>query len=192
MNNHNSNQSLSLPLKKLTLASMFASITVVLSFISIPLPFSPVPITGQTLALMLSGSLLEPTTAFLSMIIYLALGAIGIPVFAGFHGGIGILFGPTGGYLFAMPIASFVTSIILKSGKISFLKLIISNVIGGIVIVYILGILQLSVVAQLSLKKAILLGALPYIPGDFIKVLLSSYLALKLMPILKKRIKTER
>lgn len=179
-------------LKKLTLSSMFASITVVLSFISIPLPFSPVPITGQTLALMLSGSLLDPITAFLSMAIYLALGAIGIPVFAGFHGGIGILLGPTGGYLLAMPIASFVTSTILKAEKISFLKLIISNIIGGIVIVYLLGVLQLSIVAQLNLKKAVLLGALPYIPGDFIKVLLSSYLALKLMPILKKHIKTER
>nr|WP_274892559.1 biotin transporter BioY [Thermoanaerobacterium sp. R66] len=173
-------------LKKLTLSSMFASITVVLSFISIPLPFSPVPITGQTLALMLSGSLLDPITAFLSMAIYLALGAIGIPVFAGFHGGIGILLGPTGGYLLAMPIASFVTSTILKTEKINFLKLIISNIIGGIVIVYLLGVLQLSIVAQLNLKKAVLLGALPYIPGDFIKVLLSSYLALKLMPILKK------
>ncbi|MFU0784168.1 MAG: Biotin transporter BioY [Thermoanaerobacterium thermosaccharolyticum] len=173
-------------LKKMTLASMFASITIVMSFISIPLPFSPVPITGQTLALMLSGSLLDPITSFFSMIIYLALGAVGIPVFAGFHGGISILLGPTGGYLFAMPIASFVISLLTRIADTSFFKLILANIIGGILIVYALGVLQLSVVAGLEIKKAVLLGAVPYLFGDFIKVLISSYLSLKLRPVLKK------
>lgn len=172
-------------LKKMTLASMFASITIVMSFISIPLPFSPVPITGQTFALMLSGSLLDPITSLFSMIIYLALGAVGIPVFAGFHGGISILLGPTGGYLLAMPIASFVISLLTRIADTSFFKLILANIIGGILIVYALGVLQLSVVAGLEIKKAVLLGAVPYILGDFIKVLISSYLSLKLRPVLK-------
>ncbi|WP_172856659.1 biotin transporter BioY [Thermoanaerobacterium sp. RBIITD] len=175
-----------LSLREMILAAFFAALTFIMGFISIPLPFSPVPITGQTFALMLTGSLLNPITAFFSMVVYLLLGAIGIPVFAGLHGGIGVLLGPTGGYLFAMPIAALIMSLLIRKIKLNYLKLILINIFGGILVVYAIGIPQLAYVAGIGLKKALLVGAVPYLIGDFIKVLIASYLALKLRPILNR------
>lgn len=175
---------LSLQLREIILASFFTAITIVMGFISIPLPFSPVPITGQTLALMLSGTLLTPLTAFFSMITYILLGAIGIPIFAGFHGGLSVLIGPTGGYLLAMPISSLVISLILRSKNNSLIRIILANIFGGILIVYSIGIPQLAIITGISLNKALLLGLYPYLIGDIIKVLIASYLALKIKPLL--------
>lgn len=76
-----------------------ASIIAVLSFISIPLPFSPVPITLQTLGVMLSGLLLGPQLGSISVGLYLIAGTLGLPIFAGGAAGIGVLMGPSGGYL---------------------------------------------------------------------------------------------
>ncbi|SNX55071.1 biotin transport system substrate-specific component [Thermoanaerobacterium sp. RBIITD] len=187
-NVHNSNFQAKtiLSLREMILAAFFAALTFIMGFISIPLPFSPVPITGQTFALMLTGSLLNPITAFFSMVVYLLLGAIGIPVFAGLHGGIGVLLGPTGGYLFAMPIAALIMSLLIRKIKLNYLKLILINIFGGILVVYAIGIPQLAYVAGIGLKKALLVGAVPYLIGDFIKVLIASYLALKLRPILNR------
>lgn len=83
----------------LTLAALFAALTAVFSQISFPLPFTPVPINLATLAFMLAGSLLGPSAGLLSQLVFLCLGLCGLPVFAEFTGGPGILFGPTGGYI---------------------------------------------------------------------------------------------
>src|SRR3712207_1750584 len=95
-------------LKGMIFAALFAALTAACAWFKVPLPFTPVPITLQTLAVLLSGAMLGAYYGALSMIIYLILGAIGLPVFAGGGSGFGSLLGPTGGYLLSYPIASFV------------------------------------------------------------------------------------
>ena len=110
-------------LKGMVFAALFAALTAAVAWFKIPLPFTPVPITLQTLAVLLSGAMLGAYYGALSMIIYLALGALGLPVFAGGSSGIGALLGPTGGYLFSYPIASFVIGKMLEKKKLNrFLK----------------------------------------------------------------------
>lgn len=104
-------------------AALFASLTAAVSFFKIPLPFTPVPITLQTLMVLLSGAMLGSSYGALAMIIYLLLGAIGLPVFSGGSSGLGALLGPTGGYLLSYPIAAFVIGQMIKTKKITgFLK----------------------------------------------------------------------
>ncbi len=161
--------------RDLTLIAVFAAVTAVLAYVYIPLPFSPVPITGQTMGVMLAGALLGPKKGAMSQVVYLLLGVVGLPVFAGGYGGLSHLFGPTGGYLLACPIAAYVTGYFVqmgeKSGKqgqvlLSFVGLIT----GGMVIIYSLGVAQLVLVTGLPLREGLATGALPYLIGDFAKV----------------------
>ena len=108
-------------LKGMVFAALFAALTAAVAWFKIPLPFTPVPITLQTLVVLLSGAMLGAYYGALSMIIYLSLGVIGLPVFAGGSSGIGVLFGPTGGYLFSYPIAAFVIGKMLENKKLDVL-----------------------------------------------------------------------
>jgi|SRR3989338_5617163 len=110
-------------LKGMVFAALFAALTAAVAWFKIPLPFTPVPITLQTLVVLMSGAMLGSYYGALSMIVYLAVGAIGLPVFAGGASGIGVLLGPTGGYLFSYPVATFVIGKLLEKKKLnSFLK----------------------------------------------------------------------
>ena len=110
-------------LKEMVFAALFAALTAAVAWFKIPLPFTPVPITLQTLVVLMSGAMLGSYYGALSMIIYLVLGAIGLPVFAGGSSGIGALLGPTGGYLFSYPIAAFVIGKMLERKNLNkFLK----------------------------------------------------------------------
>ncbi len=110
-------------LKGMVFAALFAALTGAVAWFKIPLPFTPVPITLQTLMVLLSGAMLGAYYGALSMIVYLTVGAIGLPVFAGGSSGVGALLGPTGGYLFSYPVASFVIGKILEKKRLNaFLK----------------------------------------------------------------------
>lgn len=159
----------------LTYPAIFAALTVVMSFISVPMPFSPVPITGQTLAVMLTGSILSVRQAGWSILTYLLIGAVGLPVFSGFSGGMGVLLGPTGGYLLAcLPGAMLIALLKGKNNKIW--PLALANIIGGIGIVYLVGVAWLSVFTGMGIQKAMIVGALPFIPGDIVKVAMATVL----------------
>lgn len=106
-------------LKGMVFSALFAALTGAVAWFRIPLPFTPVPITLQTLMVLLSGAMLGPYYGALSMIIYLMLGAIGLPVFAGGSSGVAALLGPTGGYLFSYPVAAFVIGYMLKKKKLN-------------------------------------------------------------------------
>ena len=95
-------------IKGMVFAALFAALTAAVSPVKIPLGFTPVPITLQTIMVLLSGAMLGPWYGALSMAIYLLLGALGLPVFAGGGSGIASLLGPSGGYLFSYPLAAFV------------------------------------------------------------------------------------
>ncbi|MBP2653757.1 MAG: BioY protein [Firmicutes bacterium] len=154
-------------------AAVFAALTAVLGAISIPIPFSPVPVSGQSLGIMLTGSILSAKQAALSVLTFLLLGAVGIPVFGGLTGGIGVLVGPKGGYLTGF-FAGVIIIALVKGSTDKLWRLALANVVGGICVVYIPGVLWLSFVTGVDLNKAIMIGALPFIPGDLFKVFVAA------------------
>lgn len=154
----------------LTRIALFAAVTAVLSQISIPLPFSPVPITFSIVAVMLAGGLLSPSQALLSQIVYLLIGAVGAPVYAGLRGGIPVLFGPTGGYLMAYPLMALGIAIVVKHARHKLSALLIS-MLGALLICYSLGTPWLAYTAGLSLKAALMAGVVPFVALDVIKAI---------------------
>lgn len=170
-------------IRQMTLISLFAALTVVGAFISIPL--YPVPLTLQTLFTLSAAMTLGSAMGMLSQIIYVMLGVIGLPVFAGFKTGIGILFGPTGGFLFGFIISAYIIGKIIELKKEkNFFYYFLAGVIGTIIL-YIIGITQLSLVTDMGIKKALMVGMLPFLPGDILKIIAASFIASKLRPIIE-------
>ncbi|WP_446897946.1 biotin transporter BioY [Clostridium sp. LBM24168] len=157
--------------KEMCTVAIFTAITAVLAQISIPLPFSPVPITMQLLAIYLSSIILGSKLGTLSQIIYILLGAVGIPVFANFSGGLSILVGPTGGFLISFPIIAFII------GKLSENSLNITFKILGLlfslIVCYFIGTLQFILITNMSIQKSMALCVLPYIPLDIVKIVVA-------------------
>ena len=172
-------------IRQMTLISLFAALTAVGAFISIPL--YPVPLTLQTLFTLLAAMTLGSVMGASSQIIYVLLGIIGLPVFAGFKAGIGILFGPTGGFLFGFIISAYIIGKIieLKKEKNIFYYLLAGLI--GTLIIYIIGITQLSLVTDMGIKKALTVGMLPFLPGDILKIIAASFIASKLKPIIESK-----
>ena len=144
--------------------------------VSIKLSFTVVPITLQTLGALLTGAALGSKRGALAMLVYLAEGAAGLPVFAGGAGGIIYLFGFTAGYLWAIPIAAFVTGLLCERGfDRSYLTSALA-MLPGTLIFYALGVPWLAITAHLSIGHAFVDGMLPFIPGDLIKLVIAAAL----------------
>jgi len=155
-----------------------AAVTAALAWVVIPLPFTPVPVSGQTVGVMLAGLFLPPQLAALSQVIYIALGVLGLPVFAGGSAGLGTIFGPTGGYIWAFVLAALCISWAVRkvpsSTRIGYFAIL---ALGGIGLIYVFGIIQLMAVTGIGLAQAVTAGALPFLPGDLAKVLLVTEVA---------------
>ena len=166
--------------RNLVLVGLFAALTAVGAWIRIPL--SPVPFTFQVLFVLLAGVILGPGYGALSQVIYALLGLAGLPVFAGGTSGLGTLFGPTGGYIFGFIVGAYLVGMLSEALGEGFLNMLIS-MIAGIAVIYILGMIQLSVVAKLSLGKAFLGGVLPFIGFDLVKALIAAAVAQRLRAV---------
>ncbi len=169
------------PLKLLILSSLMAALTAVGAQIRIPM--FPVPFTLQTLFVLLSGNLLGAKWGGYSMLLYLALGLMGFPVFAG-TSGLGVAFTPTFGYLLSFPICAYWVGkrMARKNGyKKSFTKIFMINVIGQIWI-FALGVSYLWLISNLylgdhfPLEKALMAGFVLFIPGVLIKVTIAAWI----------------
>ena len=158
----------------LALSALFAVLLSVFSLISLPLPFSAVPVTLQVFMIYLIVNLLGSYYGTISCLLYLLLGAIGLPVFAGGSGGIAVLIGPLGGYLFAFPLSALLGGAI--SGKVSptrrrdAMLVIIASAV-SLSLIYLIGPLWLwfSLGSKITLSGAYATGALPFIPFDIAK-----------------------
>jgi biotin transport system substrate-specific component len=158
-----------LSLRDMMLVSMFTAILGVLAYVVIPLPFSPVPVTGQTFGIMLVGLLLGRKRGVMSVLLMIALGAIGIPVFSGGRAGFGVLVGPTGGYIFSWILSVVVTDWLYS--RIKGLKgAVVAAFAGGVAVVYAIGVPWLALSTGMTLSAAVTAGALPFLPGDLFKV----------------------
>jgi len=140
----------------------------------IVIPIGPVPITGQTFAVLLTGALLGSRLGAITMIVYLLEGASGLPFFSGAHGGILHLMGPTGGYLVAFPAGAFITGAFAEHGwDRKFLTAAAAMTIGSIVIM-LSGWLWFSLVMKTSPAITLFATVLKFIPGDIIKISLAA------------------
>jgi biotin transport system substrate-specific component len=164
--------------------ALMAAFTAVAAQIAIPL--EPVPFTLQVLAVVLTGLLLGPRYGALAMAIYLLVGAVGIPVFSGFRGGLGILLGDTGGYLLAYPLAAALAGV--AAGAVANAPRRRALIVGflwgslALAVIYALGAAWLMVLAGLSPGAALVAGVLPFVVFDLIKVGLANLVAVAVAP----------
>lgn len=164
--------------KRLILTSLFSALIIVGAYLRFPLP--PVPITLQTMFVILSGFLGGPAIAISSTAIYLLLGAIGLPVFSS-GGGLGILLGPTGGFLVGLLPASLIAGFAgryAKKEEHPRIYMVLCLVLGLVAsaVVYLCGVPYLKYSANLAWSAAWKAGMLPFIPGDLLKLLVATQL----------------
>lgn len=176
--------------KFLILAGMFAAVTAVCSWLNIPLPFTPVPINLALLAVYLAGGLLGAKYGFFSELIYILLGAIGVPVFAGFSGGFGCITGATGGFIIGYLFAAVLVGL-LASGtgtmptKRAVVRLTLACVT-GMVCCYAFGLVWYMILTGTDLWAGFLACVFPFLPGDFIKIVLAVILIRRLKPVVNR------
>ncbi|WP_342528422.1 biotin transporter BioY [Chryseomicrobium sp. FSL W7-1435] len=160
-------------LKMMIVSALFAAIIAVFAQITIPLPFSPVPITGQTLAIGLAATILGSRYGTLSVAIYLLLGAVGVPVFAGMSSGLASLVGPTGGYLIGFLPTAYLIGLYLEKTSFTVKQAIVANILGMIVTLA-FGTVWLKIALELSWTAAIAGGVTPFIPLGIVKAVLAA------------------
>ncbi|PLS80512.1 MAG: biotin transporter BioY [Chloroflexi bacterium] len=150
--------------------SLFVALT---ARISIELSFTPVPITGQTLGVLLTGALLGSRRGALALLVYLAEGAAGLPVFAGGAAGFARLLGPTGGYLLAYPLAAGLVGLLAERGWDRSIWRAGMTMLLGNLLIYLIAVPWLSWFVG-SLTLALAKGMLPFIVGDALKIALAA------------------
>lgn len=168
-------------LRDMMFISLFTAIIGVMAFFPpIAIPGIPVPITAQTLGVMLAGGLLGARRGGLSLLLFIALIAVGVPLLAGGRGGLGVLLGPGGGYILSWPIAAFVIGFLVEKSfnSLNLFKVMVFNIFGAMVIIYLCGVTYLSFASQLPWGPTAL-TAITFIPGDLIKVVIASLIILK-------------
>lgn len=161
---------------EMTKMALMVAMNCVSAYIIIPLPFSLSPIALQTLIVNLTGYVLNAKQAFMTMLVYLLVGLAGVPVFTGGSAGPGKLFGPTGGYI----IGFLVTAVFLayfRGEKYSFKRYALLGCVIGIPLIYVFGVVQLKLITGMGWDKAIMTGALPFIPLDIVKCLAAAVIA---------------
>ncbi|MBI4845930.1 MAG: biotin transporter BioY [Candidatus Omnitrophica bacterium] len=151
----------------------FLILTITGAFIYLPLPFTPVPITLQTFCVLLSAAFLKKNDGILSQVIYIGLGAIGLPVFSLAQGGLAKLFGPTGGYILGFVFSAFVLARALEyyrvKTELSFFRVLTAMSL-SVAVIYLCGGIWLSFFMKYSFSQVVMLGVMPFIPGETIKV----------------------
>lgn len=158
-------------------SALFAALLAGLSFVSLHLPFTPVPITLENIVVMLAGALLGGGYGFFSMLLVVVLTAVGLPMLDG-SGGMGVLLGASGGYVWMYPICALLTGLLVRrvrgSGLKSILLIAVIAYVFGDLLCYVTGVGWLAHLYHLPLQKALVLGAYPYLPGDAAKALVTA------------------
>ena len=174
---------------KLVICALFTALTAVCSWISLELPFTPVPVNLATFAVMLSGCILGPVYGTISQIVYVLLGAVGAPVFSGGTGGFGIIAGPTGGYIIGYMLCAAIcgtlsqkkeaialsadlpaNKTIFRIAKPSVFRLAAAMVLGTAAC-YAAGTLWFMYITGNGLLSTLMMCVVPYLPGDALKMI---------------------
>lgn len=170
--------------KTMALIALMAAVTCILGPLSLAIPISPVPISFTNLAVYFTIYVLGTKKGTISYLIYLLLGLVGLPVFSGFSGGAGKLFGPTGGYLIGFIFMALICGIFIEKWPAK-LYLHFVGMILGTAVCYLFGTIWLAFQANMDFSAALAAGVIPFIPGDLVKIII----ALLAGPIIRKQLK---
>jgi biotin transport system substrate-specific component len=162
--------------------AVFAAIVAVLGLPGGFSVFGAVPITAQTLGVMLAGAILGPWRGAAAMLVFVALVAVGLPLLSGGHGGIGVLVGPSGGYVIGWIFGAFVIGAIVhaRGRRLTWVRTIVGIVVGGILVVYAFGVPVQAFVTRLPLAETALQSTV-FLPGDLIKVAIAAAITMTLV-----------
>lgn len=175
--------------KTIVLCAMFAALCCATAPVSIPLP-GGVPVTLQTAAVFLTALLLGPLYGFVAVLVYVLLGAVGLPVFAGLSGGIGSLVGLSGGFIMSWPFAAALAGFLYykfgrnEKGLKKYATMITAMLLGS-VIIYTVGLTQFIFLTKMSIPASLAACMIPFIPGDVLKMVLVAII----VPTLERALK---
>ena len=173
--------------KTMLICAIFAAVLCVCSVITIPI--GPVPISMGLFGIMLAAGVLGLKRGVISVAVFILIGAIGLPVFTGFRGGISVLAGPTGGYIWSyVPMTALIGLLTLKTpqDKRRAMLMYFSAFLAGTALCYAMGTLQFMYVQAVGFKAALAACVLPFIPVDILKAAAASYLSYAIKGALKK------
>ena len=165
--------------RDLALIATFAGVVAALGLVpAFTPPGFAVPITAQSLGVMLAGAVLGGRRGFLSLLLLLVLVAVGLPLLAGPRGGLGVFAGPSAGFLIGWPVAASVVGWLTERGGSTYRLAwgLVANFVGGIVVLYALGIAGIALVAGLSVQAAAV-STWIFVPGDLVKVVVAALVA---------------
>ncbi|MFI5359096.1 MAG: biotin transporter BioY [Halanaerobiales bacterium] len=175
-------------IRSINLMALFAALTAIGAFIRIPLPY--VPITLQTIFVLLAGVLLGKRRAALSQLIYLVIGLSGVPIFTE-GGGPGYIFKPSFGYLLAFVVAAYFTGLLTENRPINYRNIFLASTT-GVLITYIIGVPYLYLIltkvsgVELGFLDTLKAGMIPFLPGDLLKILIVTIITPRVYTPLKK------
>lgn len=164
--------------RRIVAVALGALVVALAAQVRIPLPFTPVPVTLQDLAVLAVGGLLGPVLGTAALCSYLAMGLLGLPVFAGGGAGLAWLLGPTGGYLLAFPVAAYLMGTLARRGGF---VLALVGALAGMVVIHLGGMAQLAVLTG-DPATAFALGSLPFLPVSALKIGLAAALVAGISP----------
>lgn len=162
--------------RDVTLVVAVAALTALAAQVRVPLPFSPVPVTGQTFAVLLGAAALGPVRGAAAQALYVAVGLIGVPVFAEGASGVQVLFGATGGYLIGFVLSGAVVGALARRGMDRGVLGTVLAYVAGSLVIYAIGMPWLAVVAGVDAGAAFAMGVAPFLIGDAIKAVLAGAL----------------
>lgn len=174
-------------IKEITLIGLMAAILCVVAPFSIPIPFSVVPISFTNLAIYFAVFILGWKKGTISYLIYFLLGFVGLPVFSGFSGGPAKVFGPTGGYLIGFIILAIISGYFIEKFKGKVYMYVVGMSL-GLVVTYILGTTWLSYQLELTFIKGLMMGVVPYLPGDILKIVIATIVGPTLRKTLSNKV----
>jgi biotin transport system substrate-specific component len=185
LNSTNKSPRLNLSTQQLVRAALFTALVIVFAIIPpLPMPFVPVPLTLQTLGVMLAGLILSPRLAALAMLLYVVLALVGFPVLPGGRGGLAVFAGPTGGFILGFIPGAFVVSWLAarRLSETTTAAMIARNfgaaVFGGAIVVYAIGVPWLLMVTGMTIDRA-LMAIVVFLPGDLVKAVIATIVALR-------------
>lgn len=178
--------------KEITLTAVLIALLIVCSQIVIPI--GPIPITLQTLAVLMIGYFLSPKNAWLATSLYLIMGVAGLPILAGFSGGFHVLLTPAFGFVIGFIPASYVQAKYLDHHSNTQTKHLLISAILNTVFTYLIGLIYMAVIlniyldSQMNVIQILMAGLIPFIPGDLIKIAVAVLLAKRILPVIDYRL----
>ena len=170
--------------RNLTKMALCVALLAVSSYLSFPLPFTPAMVVGTTIIVNMTAFVLKPNDAFLVILAWMIVGAIGVPVLPGGSAGLGRLVGPTGGFYVSFAIAAWLMSKLLN-GSNSFKKMVFLGIAVGMPVIYLGGCISMFLVAHMSVWATLVAAVFPFIFGDVVKVVAGAFLATRINAFLK-------